>query len=203
MQVLVRTVSLCLVWCLSLAPAWAAPGPPTEVVKGVVQGVLDILNNPAYASNKTHRRQLVKQAVDARFDYREMAKRALAMNWRNLSEGQRRDFVSLFARLLEASYYGKIEKYTKNLRIEYTGEIVDDGDAEVKSMIVRPNDRIPFNFRLLQENGSWKIFDVVIEGVSLVANYRSQFARIIRESSYSELVRRLQTQVESLQKGTG
>jgi phospholipid transport system substrate-binding protein len=203
MQVMVRGISLFLIWCLSLAPAWAAPGPPTEVVKGVVQGVLDILNNPAYAANKTHRRQLVKQTVDARFDYREMSKRSLGMNWRHLSESQRREFVSLFARLLEASYYGKIEKYTKNLRIEYTGEIVDGGDAEVKSVIVRPNDRIPFNFRLLQENGGWKIFDVVIEGVSLVSNYRSQFARIIRESSYNELVLRLQTQVNSLQKGEG
>jgi phospholipid transport system substrate-binding protein len=203
MLVLVRTVSLLLIWCLWLAPAWATPGPPTDAVKGAVQGVLDILNNPAYAHRKTERRQLVKQTVDARFDYREMAKRSLGMNWRNLSEAQRSEFVSLFAQLLEASYYDKIEKFTKHLKIEYTGEVVDDGYAEVKSVIVRPNDRIPFNFRLIKDSGTWKAYDVVIEGVSLVANYRSQFARVINESSYNELVRRLRTQVNSLQNRTG
>jgi phospholipid transport system substrate-binding protein len=203
MQVLEKTITLFLMASLFLAPVWAAPGPPTEVVKGAVQGVLDILNNPAYQAQKDYRRQLVKQTVDARFDYREMAKRCLGATWSGLSDAQRDDFVQIFAQLLEASYYDKIEKYTQNIRIDYTGEIVDDCYAEVKSVIVRPNDRIPFNFRLLQGAGGWKVYDVVIEGVSLVSNYRSQFTRVIHESSYAELVRRLRNRVNQLQQTGG
>jgi len=203
MQALVRTLTWLMLFSLLPAPAWAAPGPPTEVVKGVVQGVLDILNNPAYQGQKSHRRELVRQAIDARFDYREMAKRCLGATWRSLNGAQQNEFVQLFAKLLEASYYDKIEKYTRNIRVEYTGEIVDDGYAEVKSVIVRPNDRIPFNFRLLQESGGWKVYDVVIEGVSLMSNYRSQFTRVIHESSYGELVRRLRNRVTELQRTGG
>ena len=203
MQFLATTITLFLMASLFLAPAGAASGPPTEVVKGAVQGVLDILNNPAYQAQKDYRRQLVKQTVDARFDYQEMAKRCLGGTWSGLSDAQRDDFVQLFAQLLEASYYDKIEKYTRNIRIEYTGEIVDDVYAEVKCVIVRPNDRIPFNFRLLQDAGGWKVYDVVIEGVSLVSNYRSQFTRVIHESSYAELVRRLRNRVNQLQQTGG
>jgi len=106
--------------------------------------------------------------------------------------------VQLFAQLLEASYSDKIEKYAQRVKIDYTGEILDGDYAEVRTVVVRTNDRIPLNYRLMQENGGWKVYDVVIEGVSLVGNYRSQFSRIIHESSYAELVRRLKTKVSEL-----
>jgi phospholipid transport system substrate-binding protein len=84
------------------------------------------------------------------------------------------------------------------VRIDYTGEVVDGQYAEVRTVVVRPNDRIPLNYRLLNEGGTWKVYDVVIEGVSLVSNYRSQFSRILNESSYAELVRRLKIKVSEL-----
>lgn len=174
--------------------AWA--GPPTETVKQAIEKTLDILKNPAYQEEV--RRQKAKAVIDPHFDYQEMAKRSLGPTWGSLSGGQRQEFVQLFAQLLEASYSDKIKKFAQRVRIDYTGEILSGDNAEVRTVIVLANDRIPLNYRLLNEGGTWKVYDVVIEGVSLVSNYRSQFSRIIRESSYAELVGRLRTKVSEL-----
>ncbi|MDO9069960.1 MAG: ABC transporter substrate-binding protein [Deltaproteobacteria bacterium] len=179
---------------MGAAGAWA--GPPTEIIKQAIEKTLDMMNNPAYQGEM--RRQKVKAVIDPHFDYQEMAKRSLGPTWGSLSGGQRQEFVHLFAQLLEASYSDKIEKYAQRVKIDYTGEILDGDYAEVRTVVVRTNDRIPLNYRLLQEGGTWKVYDVVIEGVSLVSNYRSQFSRIIHESSYAELVRRLKTKVSEL-----
>lgn len=174
--------------------AWA--GPPTEAVKHVIEKALDVLQNPSYA--KAEKRRLVKGIVDPYFDYREMAKRSLGAAWGGLSSAQQAEFIRLFSELLEASYSDKIEKYAQRVKIEYANEILDGEYAEVRTVVLRPNDRFPLNYRLLNEGGTWKVYDVVIEGVSLVSNYRSQFSRIIHESSYAELVRRLKTKVSEL-----
>ncbi len=172
---------------------WA--GPPTEAVRGTVDEVIRLLSAPGLKSpaQKQQRRRQIKQTVDRRFDYEEMAKRSLP-NWGQLSAAQRREFVGLFAELLEASYAGKLEKYSGE-KVAYQGEQVDGDRAEVRTQLVRKNDRIPINYRLLNKS-QWLVYDVVIEGVSLVNNYRSQFSRVISESSYPELVRRLRTKVE-------
>jgi phospholipid transport system substrate-binding protein len=188
-------LGLTLQLLVGISGAWAAP--PQETVKHVIEKALDVLQNPSYS--KAEKRRLVKGIVDPHFDYREMAKRSLGNAWRGLNGGQQTEFVNLFADLLEASYSDKIEKYAQRVKIDYTGEIFDGDYAEVRTMVVKPNDRIPLNYRLLQQGGTWKVYDVVIEGVSLVSNYRSQFARIIHESSYAELVRRLKTKVSELQ----
>jgi phospholipid transport system substrate-binding protein len=182
---------------LALAVSGATAAGPTEVAKEVIDNVLEILNNPANAgeAKKDYRQQQVKQLVDRHFDYREMAKRSLGQTWTKLNPGQRDEFVRLFAELLEASYADKIDKYARHIRIDYTGENLDGEYAEVRTVVVRPNDRIPLSYRLLNESGDWMVYDVVIEGVSLVSNYRSQFGRIISESSYADLVRRLRTRV--------
>jgi phospholipid transport system substrate-binding protein len=196
-----KTMALALALNLVLAVPGAPAGQPTEIVKSVLDQTQEILRNPAFQrpERKAERRRLIKQTVDRRFDYREMARRSLGATWRNLSNSQRDDFVRLFAQLLEASYSDKIEKYAGNVKIDYIGENLDEDYAEVRTVVVRANDRIPFNYRLLNEDGGWKVYDVVIEGVSLVSNYRSQFSRIIHESSYTELVRRLQNKVNELQ----
>jgi phospholipid transport system substrate-binding protein len=199
-RLLIRMVIFGLILHLVVGAAGAWANSPTENVKHVIEKALDVLKNPGYSKSEKHR--LVKGIVDPYFDYREMAKRSLGRTWGNLSAAQRDEFVRLFAELLEASYSDKIEKYAQRVRIDYTGEIMDGEYAEVRTVVVRPNDRIPLNYRLLQENGDWKVYDVVIEGVSLVSNYQSQFRRIIHESSYAELVRRLKNKVSEL-KQTG
>jgi phospholipid transport system substrate-binding protein len=181
---------------LGVAGAWA--GQPTEIAKQVIEKALDILQNPSYRGEE--RRQMVKRIVDPHFDYQEMAKRSLGPTWGKLSAGQRQEFVAVFSQLLEASYSDKIEKYAQRVKIDYTGEIEDGEYVEVRTVVRKANDRIPLNYRLLNEGGTWKVYDVVIEGVSLVSNYRSQFSRIIHESSYAELMRRLKTKVSELTK---
>ena len=179
---------------MGAAGAWA--GPPTEIVRQVIEKALDSSQRSLFQGEA--RRQKVKRIVDPYFDYQEMAKRSLGPTWGKLSAGQRQEFVQLFAQLLEASYSDKIEKYAQRVKIDYTGEILDGEYAEVRTVVVRANDRIPLNYRLLNEDGTWKVYDVVIEGVSLVSNYRSQFSRIIHESCYAELVKRLKTKVSEL-----
>jgi phospholipid transport system substrate-binding protein len=176
--------------------AWA--GQPIAVVKHVIEKALDVLSNPAYS--KDQRRQIVKGIVDPHFDYREMARLSLGPTWYKISAGQKDEFVRLFADLLEASYSDKIEKYAQRVKIDYVGEIPMGNRSEVRTVVVKPNDRIPLNYRLLNEDGTWKVYDVVIEGVSLVSNYRSQFRRIIHRSSYAELVRRLQVKVSEMKR---
>jgi phospholipid transport system substrate-binding protein len=174
--------------------AWA--GPPTDIARQVIERALNALKDPS--SQGEVRRQNVKRIVDPYFDYQEMAKRSLGPTWAKLSAGQRQEFVQIFSQLLEASYSDKIEKYAQRVKIDYTGEILEGEYAEVRTVVVKANDRIPLNYRLLNEGGTWKVYDVIIEGVSLVSNYRSQFSRIIHESSYAELVKRLKTKVSEL-----
>jgi phospholipid transport system substrate-binding protein len=197
-SLLIKSVVLGLTLQLVVGVAGVWAGPPTEIARQVIEKALDILQNPSYQGEA--RRQKVKRLVDPYFDYQEMAKRSLGPTWGKLNATQRQEFVQLFAQLLEASYSDKIEKYAQRVKIDYTGEILDGETAEVRTMVVRANDRIPLNYRLLNEGGTWKVYDVVIEGVSLVSNYRSQFSRIIHESSYAELVRRLKTKVSELTK---
>jgi phospholipid transport system substrate-binding protein len=179
---------------LGAAVAWA--GPPTDIARQVIEKALNALNDPS--SQGEARRQKVKAIVDPYFDYQEMAKRSLGPAWGKLSPGQRQEFVALFSQLLEASYSDKIEKYAQRVKIDYTGEILDGEYAEVRTVVVKANDRIPLNYRLMNQGGTWKVYDVIIEGVSLVSNYRSQFSKIIHESGYAELVKRLKTKVSEL-----
>ena len=193
---------LALISLLALA-APAAAAEPQQVVKEVIDQVLGILNNPAYAgpAQEQQRHRLTKQLVDQHFDYREMAKRSLGAPWNNLSNAQRDDFVSLFAELLEYSYAGKIERYVQHLRIEYTGQSLENDYAEVRTQVVQPNDRIPITYRLTNASGDWMVYDVVIDGVGMVSNYRFQFAQVINQSSYNGLVNRLRNRVNELRAG--
>ena len=186
----VMTFSLIISLAGMAAPALADS--PTEAVRSTVDEVIRTLQSSA---PKAQRRQSVKQTVDRRFDYEEMAKRTLP-NWNKLSPSQRQEFVSLFSELLEASYADKLMKYSGE-KVDYVGERVDGDRAEVRTLLVRRNDRIPINYRLLNKS-RWVVYDVVIEGVSLVNNYRSQFTRVISQSSYADLVRRLRTKVDEL-----
>jgi phospholipid transport system substrate-binding protein len=203
LRLLNKTIALLAIFTLTLTVSGALAAAPTEVAKQVIGKALDVLNDPGLAgpAHKNQRLQMVKQIVDRHFDYGEMAKRSLGATWNKLNQTQRHEFVGLFAELLEASYSDKIDKYAKRVKVDYTGETLDGEYAEVRTVVVRPNDRIPLNYRLLNASGNWMVYDVVIEGVSLVSNYRSQFSRIISGSSYAELVRRLRARVNEQRGG--
>lgn len=201
----IRGIALGLTLNLALAVSGAWAGSPTDAVKSVIDEVIRILQDPSLKAPamKKQRRDRVKQVVDRRFDYEEMAKRSLGAPWRTLAAGQRQEFVRLFGELLEASYSGKVMNY-QGEKVQYLREIPEDANyAEVKTVILRKNDRIPMDYRLMLKDRGWVVYDVVIEGVSLVNNYRSQFSQVIRESSYNGLVQRLRNKISELHRTGG
>ncbi|MEW6161735.1 MAG: ABC transporter substrate-binding protein [Nitrospirota bacterium] len=173
-------------------------GEPTDQMKQTIDSVLDILKNKELKKpEKTkERRAVIHKVVGSRFDFEEMSKRSLALHWRARSSEEKGEFVALFSDLLERSYIKKIESY-EDEQILYTGETIDGDYAVVKTKIItKRNVEIPVEYRLMKKNAKFEVYDVVIEGVSLVSNYRNQFNRIIRTSSYAELLKRMKSKQE-------
>ena len=171
---------------------------PTDAVKKTVDEVVRIVADKEMKKHEQQRRQALKKAISAIFDYGEMAKRSLARYWNQRTPAEKKQFTDLFATLLENSYAGKIESYN-NEKIVYLKETQDGGYAEVRSKVITPShDEYSLDYRLMNENGKWMVYDVVIEGVSLVSNYRSQFNRIITANGYPELLKKLQTKSNEL-----
>jgi phospholipid transport system substrate-binding protein len=176
---------------LAMAPA-ASPS-PTEVVKTgieqVVQAVQDFDSTHPAAAEK--RRLEIRRAAGSLFDFEEMARRTLARHWSDRTPSEREEFVALFRDLLERSYLSRLENYSGE-RIIYLGETVDGEFATVRSKIITGRtSEIAMSYRLHQVSSRWAIYDVLIEGVSFVGNYRSQFNRIISKTSYGDLVKKL------------
>jgi phospholipid transport system substrate-binding protein len=184
-------VSVIPVVILAVATAIASE-PPTGTVKGTINEVIGLLTDEdlKQPSQSARRRKLIEEAVGKRFDYEEMAKRSLAAQWNKLSEPEKQEFVELFQALLSNSYANKIEGYSGE-QVHYLKERVDGAYAEVRTKIVSTKSEFPLDYRLVNQSGDWRVYDVVIDGVSLVKNYRSQFERIIRSSTYNELVEKL------------
>jgi phospholipid transport system substrate-binding protein len=142
---------------------------------------------------------MLEGTIGARFSYEEMSKRALGAHWSKLNPAQKQEFVELFKKLLSSSYAGKIEGYSGE-QVSYLNERLQDGYAEVRTRVVSGKTEIPLDYRLLQIDGDWRVYDVVVDGVSLVSNYRGQFAKILRTSSYEELVDRLRKKPDEFKK---
>ncbi|KAB0671937.1 ABC transporter substrate-binding protein [Oryzomonas sagensis] len=170
----------------------------TDDVKKTVDEVVHVVSDKNLKKHDQQRRQALKKTISVIFDYSEMAKRSLGKHWSQRSQAERRQFTDLFASLLENSYAGKIESYN-NEKIMYLKETVDGDHAEVRSKVITPKrDEYSLDYRLLKENGKWMVYDVVIEGVSLVSNYRTQFNKIITTNGYNELVKKLKTKTDEL-----
>ena len=191
-----RVFILTLAVTLMLGGAGALAAGAGDDVKSLITEVLGILNNPALQGpdHRTRKVDLVEQAAARRFDYREMAKRCLGETWDALNQGQQDEFVKNFSGLLKASFACRLDEFTK-AGVTYQPEILKPDGAEVPIVILRPNDKIPVSFRMLKEPQGWMIYDLVIEGVSLADNYRSQFARIIEGGSFKDLLKVLQARM--------
>jgi len=188
----VLSMLLLIVSLVLSAPAPAAAA-VTDEVKRVVDQVVHIVSDAELKKpqKEPQRRQALKASIGRIFDYAEMAQRSLATHWKDRSPAEKKEFVSLFETLLENSYAGKIESY-HNEKIVYLGESVEGERAEVKSKVIAPKgDEYSLEYRLLNKGGRWMVYDVVIEGVSLVSNYRGQFNRIINNQGYPELLKKL------------
>ncbi|MDI6729269.1 MAG: ABC transporter substrate-binding protein [Thermodesulfovibrionales bacterium] len=195
---LLVTILLATGYWLPITGSEAYADTPTQQVKQTVDKVLDILRNKELKKpEKTkERRALLRKTISERFDFEEMAKRSLALHWRKRTPEERKEFVPLYTDLLERSYIKKIESYTDE-KILYIDEKINGEYSEVNTKIVtKRNVEIPIEYRLLRKNGKWEVYDVIIEGVSLVNNYRTQFNKIIRTNSYEELVKRMKNKQE-------
>ncbi len=176
----------------------AYAGEPTLQVKQTVDKVLEILRNEELKKPEktTERRSAIRKVIDERFDFEEIAKRSLALHWKDRTPAERKEFIPLYADLLERAYIKKIENYTDE-DVLYIGESINNEYAIVKTKVITKRKvEIPIDYRLLRKDGKWEAYDVLIEGVSLVSNYRTQFNKIIRTQSYEELIRRLKNKQE-------
>ncbi len=177
----------------------ALAGGATDAMKGTIDEVLRIvadkdLKQPAKANE---RRQLLEKVVGERFDYPEMSRRALGAPWANLSDKDREEFVSLFQTLLVNSYADKIESYSGE-GVQYLNERTEKDYAEVRTKVLTGKTEIPLDYRLLNKTSVWRVYDVVVDGVSLVNNYRGQFTKIMRSGSYADLVDQLRKKSEKI-----
>jgi len=182
-------VALAAAASLSLLAGAPAAAGPTDQLREYTDQVIKVLDDPALA--RGDRRAAVRKIAHEAFDVTETARRVLARHWQARTPAERDEFTQLFADLLERTYIARLDEYGGE-RIRYVGESIDGELATVRARIVtRAGIEVPVESRMVRRGERWLIYDVLIENVSLVANYRSQFDRIVRSSSYEELVRRL------------
>jgi phospholipid transport system substrate-binding protein len=195
-----------LIAALVLVAEWPVhAGPPTDQLKVTIDKVLATIQDPTLRQpGKTEeRRQKLRAIANEVFDWQEIGKRALARHWEGRSPKEREEFSALFADLLERSYAGKIEAYSGE-KIVYEKETIEGDQATVRTKLVtKAGTQIPIDYRMQKAGERWHVYDVLIENVSLVGNYRSQFNRIIQQSGYADLIQRLKTKQEELQFGEG
>jgi phospholipid transport system substrate-binding protein len=182
---------------LSLLMVFAGPvasmaGPPTDQIKATVDNAAGLLRESRQnAGAPQDRRDQLRQILFTRFDFSEMARRALGAHWRRRTAAEQQEFVQLFTELLERQYAGIIESYTDE-KIVYISERIDGAFAEVNSKIfTAKGQELSINYKAQLVGQEWKVYDVIAEEISLVNNFRSQFNRVISSSSYDELIRRL------------
>jgi phospholipid transport system substrate-binding protein len=179
--------------CLGV-PRFAQAGEPLELVRTAVDKAVQILKDPKLQSQDKKKERIdgLREALNPIFDYEEMAKRALGAHWRRRTPAEQEEFVKLFRDFLEKIYSDKVDLYGGE-KVRFGREVIDKDFAQVESVVIRPKgEEIAVIYKLRQMNGQWKVYDAVVENISIVNNYRSQFDRIISSSSYEELVKRLQ-----------
>jgi phospholipid transport system substrate-binding protein len=185
-----------LMLVLLSVPAYA--GVPHDMVQTNVNNVLDVLRDPALkpASAKEAKKQKLRAIYDRMFNQVELSKRAMGRNWSKLNAAQQKEFVQLFRQVLEKAYIDKILAYTDE-KIAFDKEsMLSETQAEVQTKVVTSSKTIPIYYRLILQNGAWGVYDVVIENVSLVQNYRTQFNEILAKNTPEQLLETLRKKVK-------
>ncbi|MEP6957521.1 MAG: ABC transporter substrate-binding protein [Nitrospirota bacterium] len=177
----------------------AMAGGATEAMKSTIDEVLKIIQDKELKQpgRAEERRQRLEQVVGNRFDYQEMSRRALGAPWNGLSDQDKQEFVSLFKTLLTNSYSDKVETYSGE-GVQYLNERTEKDYAEVRTKVITGKTEIPLDYRLLNKGVDWRVYDVVVDGVSLVSNYRGQFSKILRSSNYADLVDQLRKKSDKI-----
>ena len=192
-----RYTALSVPWLVLLLGALVSgvlhAGVPTDQVRSTIDQVLEILNNPNLATKaaSSERRRRLREVIYPRFDFAEMARRSLGANWRRISPMEQQEFVRLFTELLAESYVKNVESYSGE-KILYGRETQEQEYAEVDTKLVtKRGEEISIDYKLHKVDGNWTVYDVVVENISLVNNYRAQFTRLLTNSSFAELLDRI------------
>jgi phospholipid transport system substrate-binding protein len=168
-----------------------------DFVRTSVDEVLTILRDPSYKEESTRevQRQKLRTLVETLFDYDEISRRALGRKWKAFTREQMDEFSDLFTRLLEKTYLNKIQEYSDEKVIYGKATMLSENKVEVGTDIVTASKQIPINYRVVFQHGEWRGYDVLIEGVSLVRNYRSQFNEILQKKTPEDLLQQLRDKV--------
>lgn len=177
----------------------AAAGPATESIRGTIDEVFKVLDDQELKKPTRHedRRQRLEKVVGARFDYSEMSRRSLGSQWNQLSDKDKQEFVDLFRTLLTNTYADRVENYSGE-GVQYLNERTEKEYAEVRTKVLSGKTEIPMDYRLLHKDNDWRVYDVVVDGVSLVNNYRGQFSKILHTSSYPGLIDQLRKKSDKI-----
>ena len=189
-------VGMTLILCL-IFPVSSFSGQPTEAVKGNLDKVLDVLRDPSLKaeSAKKAKKDKIRDISEEMFDFTELSKRSLGKNWSKFNPDQQKEFVGLYKSLLEDAYADKIMLYT-DVKIVFSKEVaLTEKTVEVQSTVLRKSGEVPIYYRVVMKDGVWRVYDVVIEGISLINNYRSQFKEILVNKPPESLLETLRKKI--------
>ena len=192
-----RQLSVLSVIAVLLFPLYAYAGAPLNAVEVHVNKVLDVLRDPALKgeSGKKAKKEKIRSISEKMFDYTELSRRTLGQDWKKLNPSQQKEFTELYRTLLEDAYADKIVNYKDEKVIFGKENSLTEKTVEVQTTIVTKKADIPINYRVILKEGAWRVYDVVIEGVSLINNYRSQFREILANKSPEVLLDTLRKKV--------
>lgn len=170
---------------------------PMDSIRGSVDNILTLLQDKEL--DQATRRKEMRKVISGRFDFRAMSQRTLATNWKKASEEQQQEFVKLFSQLLENTYISRVEAYTDE-KVDYPGEKVKGNKAVVETLILTANADIPIDYKVYQKkNGEWWVYDVIIEGISLISNYRSSYQEIVKKEGFDGLITKMKDKIRELE----
>ena len=192
-----------LIFLLLAIPNLAHSTQPLDVIRSRIDQVMNLLKDPRYqdSAQKGLQREKMWEVIGQVFDFQEMGKRALARSWRKFNSEEREAFSKLYSELLSNTYIDKIQRGYRDEEVTYLGqEMVSETKALVKTKVLRQGVQIPVSYRLFKRDETWKVYDVNIEGVSLVKNYRAQFSKILLKRPPSHLIDLLRKKVDRMEK---
>jgi phospholipid transport system substrate-binding protein len=174
-----------------LSPLCAKAGVPLDTVEAHVKEVLDVLRNPALQgeANKKVKEEKIETIANEMFDYVALSRLTLGRSWRDFNKEQQKEFVSLFRTILKKAYMDKILSYTDEQVVFERDIMLSENKAEVKTRIITKSAEIPIDYRLYLKDGKWRVYDVIVEGISLVQNYRTQFREILANNPPEEVLK--------------
>jgi phospholipid transport system substrate-binding protein len=192
------------IWIISLAliafSGWTRPAlaeTPAAYVRGILDQVMGLQNDPAQSTQA--RSQAIHKIIERNFDFALMAKDSLGPTYERLSAGQRQEFTQTFGYLFQDSYARLVLNFLKKENIQYGRELLEGEKARVDTAIVRTNENIPVTYLMHTAPQGWILYDVMVDGVSILQNYKTQFAQVIRTNSFEFLLNKMQEQRRAIQ----